>query len=85
MHLIVERNCRYFHSTTDRHFYFENKKETIKVINTKDSYVRFNPETVYKKDADKAMKRYTAKLREEKYEDKKCKSEGEKPSESGQG
>ena len=33
----------------------------------------------------KAMKRYTAKLREEKYEDKKCESEGEKSSEPGQG
>ena len=33
----------------------------------------------------KAMKRYTAKLREEDYENKKCKSEGEKPSEPGQG
>ena len=46
-------------------FYFENKKETIRVINTKDSYVRFSPETVYKKDADKAMKRYTDKLNKE--------------------
>ena len=33
----------------------------------------------------KAMKKYTAKLREEKYEDKKCESEGEKSSEPGQG
>ena len=30
----------------------------------------------------KAMKRYTDKLREEKHEDKKCESEGEKSSES---
>ena len=33
----------------------------------------------------KAMKRYTAKLREEKYENKKCESKGEKSSESSQG
>ena len=33
----------------------------------------------------KAMKRYTAKLREEDYENKKCESKGEKSSEPGQG
>ena len=33
----------------------------------------------------KAMKRYTAKLREEKYEDKKCESKRQESSEPGQG
>ena len=33
----------------------------------------------------KAMKRYTAKLREERYEDKKCKSEGQESSELSKG
>ena len=33
----------------------------------------------------KAMKRFTAKLRKEKYEDKKCKSEGQKSSELSKG
>ena len=33
----------------------------------------------------KAMKRFTAKLREEKYEDKKCKSEGQESSKLSKG
>ena len=33
----------------------------------------------------RAMKRYTAKLREENYEDKKCKSEGQESSELSKG
>ena len=33
----------------------------------------------------KAMKRYTAKLREEKHEDKKCKSEGQESSKLSKG
>ena len=32
-----------------------------------------------------AMRKYTAKLKKEDYENKKCKSEGEKSSESSQG
>ena len=54
-------------------FYFDNKIETIKVVRTDTTFPRFSRDfvTKYKKDADKAMKAYTAKLKEENLKFKK--------------
>ena len=54
-------------------FYFDNKIETIKVVRTDTTFPRFSRDVVtkYKKDADKAMEAYTAKLKKENLKFKK--------------